>query len=182
MQSILQALMKYCIAILICAILGGFAGWGLSKWVFSPVYESSVMIFAWESNQDVNPVNSTTAMKSIELDLNSRLVNDYKEIITSRKVQDEVSRLKQQKFINEPRKNKINTDIQRNTRMIKIVASSSNPDAAVFVANTTAEVFINVVKDIMNLKSIQIIDAGELPKKTVKPNPVTNTILSLIHI
>ena len=180
MQSILQALMKYSIAILICAILGGLVGWSLSKWVFSPVYESSVMIFAWDANQDINQVNSTSAMKSIELDLNTRLVNDYKEIITSRKVQDEVSNLKQQKFTNEARKNNLSTDIQRNTRMIKIVASSSNPEVAVFVANTTAEVFIRVVKDIMNLKSIQIIDAAEFPKKPVKPNPLSNTIIGFI--
>ena len=177
MQSILQALMKYCIAILICAILGGFAGWSLSKWVFSPVYESSVMIFAWESSDD-----KTQKVKNqyVDIETNSRLVNDYKEIITSRKVQDEVSKLKQQKFATEAWKNNISSDIQRNTRMIKIVASSSKPEVAVFVANTTAEVFLKVVKDIMNLKSIQVIDAAELPEKPVRPSPITNTVVGFI--
>ncbi len=179
LQTIVRIVLKYWHIILLAAALGGFSGWGLSKWVFTPVYEANTTIFAWESSDD----EKTQKLKNqyMDIEANSRLVNDYKEIITSRKVQDEVYRLKQHKFINENKKNyKISSDIQRNTRMVKIVASSSNPEVAVFVANTTAEVFIKVIQDIMNLKSIQIIDAAELPENPVKPQPLVNAIIGFM--
>jgi len=179
LQTIVRIILKYWQIILLAAALGGFSGWGLSKWVFTPVYEANTTIFAWESSDD----EKTQKLKNqyMDIEANSRLVNDYKEIITSRKVQDEVYRLKQLKFINESKKNyKISSDIQRNTRMVKIVASSSNPEVAAFVANTTAEVFIKVIRDIMNLKSIQIIDAAELPENPVKPSPPVNAIIGFM--
>lgn len=171
-QSILRVLMKYWSALLICAILGGFAGWSLSKWVFSPVYESSVTIFAWEANDDIL---GTTAIKSQSLDLSTRLVNDYKEIITSRKVRKEVSARVQQKFPLGNNDYSVTSDLQRNTRILKIAVSASSPELAQFAATATAEVFTKVVQEIMNLKNIQIVDVAELPVNKVKPRPGTNT-------
>ena len=178
LQTCIRVLLKYWQIILLFALLGGISGWGLSKWGMTPVYVASTTIFAWElSDDDKSP---KTKNQYMDIEANSRLVNDYKEIITSRKVQDEVSKLKQQKFVNAGKANHISSDIQRNTRILKIVASSSNPEVAKFVANTTAEVFINVVREIMNLKNIQIIDAAELPDKPVTPNPMTNALLGFI--
>jgi len=177
LQTVIRILLKYWQIILLSTVLGGFTGWGLSKWVFTPVYEASTTIFAWESSDDDKALKA----KYLDIEANTRLVNDYREIITSRKVQNEVDRLKQQKFVNESKKNySISSDIQRNTRIVKIVASSSNPEVAAFIANTTAEVFTRMVKDIMNLKSIQIIDAAELPVNPVKPRPLVNTIFGLM--
>jgi len=177
MQSILRVLMKYRGALLICAALGGFSGWSLSKWVFSPVYESSVTIFAWESNEDIN---TPAAIKSQALDLSSRLVNDYKEIITSRKVRKEVSARVQQKFPLGNNAYSISSDLQRNTRILKIAVSASSPELAQFAATATAEVFTKVVQEIMNLKNIQIVDVAELPSGKSRPKPGTNTAIGFL--
>ena len=177
LQSILRILMKYCVVLLTCAVLGGLAGWSLSKWVLSPVYESSVTIFACESNEDAR---STTVTKAMELDLSTRLVNDYKEIITSRKVKKEVSVRVNAKFTGGRNKYSISSDLQRNTRILKITVSASSPELAQFAASTTAEVFTNVVREIMNLKNIQIVDVAELSNTPVKPNPLSNTIIGFI--
>lgn len=177
LQTGLRIILKYWQVILITAVLGGFSGWSLSKWGFTPIYSASVTIFAWESSDD----DKVQKAKYLDIEANTRLVNDYKEIIISRKVQDEVAKLKKQKFISEDKINySISSDLQRNTRMIKIVASSSSPEIASFVANTTADVFIQVVRDIMNLKSIHIIDSAKLPVNPVSPQPLVNTILGFI--
>lgn len=174
LQSILRVLMKYWGILLICAVLGGLTGWSLSKWVFSPVYESSVTIFAWESNGDAN---TTTAIKSQTLDLSSRLVNDYKEIITSRKVRKEVSARVKQKFPLGNNNYSISSDLQRNTRILKIAVAASSPELAQFAATAAAEVFSKVVQEIMNLENIQIVDVAELPTVKISPRPAINIII-----
>ncbi|MFA7232016.1 MAG: Wzz/FepE/Etk N-terminal domain-containing protein, partial [Victivallaceae bacterium] len=121
-QSIMRVLMKYWSILLICALLGGFAGWSLSKWVLRPVYESSTTIYALESNENHN---ATTASRAQDLDLSTRLVNDYKEIITSRKVKKEVSARVHQKFPQGGNEYSVTSDLQRNTRILKIVATAS---------------------------------------------------------
>lgn len=176
LQSILRVLMKYWHTLLICAILGGLAGWSLSKWVFSPVYESSVTIFAWDSDDDDK---NTTVIKSQALDLSTRLVNDYKEIITSRKVRKEVSARVRQKFPLGNNGYSISSDLQRNTRILKIAVSASSPELAQFAATATAEVFTKVVQEIMNLKNIQIVDVAELPTGQIKPRVGMNTATGL---
>ncbi len=47
LQTIVRIVLKYWHIILLAAALGGFSGWGLSKWVFTPVYEANTTIFAW---------------------------------------------------------------------------------------------------------------------------------------
>lgn len=177
LQSILRVLIKYWSIILVCAILGGFSGWILSKWVLKPAYESSVTIFAWETNE--NP-NATNAIKYQDIEVNSRLVNDYKEIITSRKVRKAVSVLINEKFTNGSREYKISSDLQRNTRVLKITASASTPELAQFAVTTTAQVFTSVVQEIMKMKNIQIVDVAELPEHKVSPKTGINIVLGFL--
>jgi len=177
LQSCIRALLKYWQVILLAALLGGFSGWSLSQWVFMPVYESSITILACDA-ADRDKVQQSMVQT---IELSNRLVNDYKELISSRKVQNEVARLKKQRFPEEQQKNfSVNSDLQRNTRMIKITATSSSPAVAAFAANTTGEVFIKVVWEIMRLKSIQVLDAAVLPLTPKSPKPLVNTMLGFV--
>jgi len=176
-QAILHILLKYWLIILIAAIAGGVLGWVFNKWIFAPVYESTKTVFAWESNDSET---KNLVAKIQDIDANTRLVNDYKEIIASRKVQKEVSELVKQKFSADKYKYKVNSDIQRNTRIIRISAYCSNPAVAQFVANATADVFIKTVQEIMNLRNIKIIDVAELPENPVKPQLLLNIIVGFM--
>ena len=176
-QTVLHILLKYWLIILCSAILGGILGWIFNKWVFEPVYESTKTVFAWESNESEI---KNIAAKVQDIDANTRLVNDYKEIITSRKVQKAVSALVKEKFPDGKYTYKVNSDLQRNTRIIRITAYCSNPAVAQFVADTTADVFIKTVQEIMNLKNIKIIDVAELPEAPVKPRLPINIMVGLM--
>jgi capsular exopolysaccharide synthesis family protein len=176
-QTILHILLKYWLIILISAIFGGIVGWICNKWVFEPVYESTKTVFAWESNESET---KNIVAKVQDIDANTRLVNDYKEIITSRKVQKAVWALVKEKFPDGIYKYKVNSDLQRNTRIIRITAYCSNPVVAQFVADATADIFIKTVQEIMNLKNIKIIDVAELPEAPVKPRLPINIIVGFM--
>lgn len=176
-QTVLHILLKYWLIILCSAILGGILGWIFNKWVFDPVYESTKTVFAWESNESET---KNIVAKVQDIDANTRLVNDYKEIITSRKVQKAVSALVKEKFPDGKYTYKVNSDLQRNTRIIRITAYCSNPAVAQFVADTTADVFIKTVQEIMNLKNIKIIDVAELPEAPIKPLLPLNIIVGFM--
>jgi capsular exopolysaccharide synthesis family protein len=177
MQCVLRVLLKYWGILLVCTALGGLLGWGLSKWVFKPVYESSITIFAWETNDDPR---ATNAIKYQDIEINSRLVNDYKEIITSRKVRNQVSTRINEKFGTGHGDYKISSDLQRNTRILKITALASTPEQAQFAATAAAEVFTQVVQEIMKMKNIQIVDVAELPNQKVSPKTGVNTAIFLL--
>jgi capsular exopolysaccharide synthesis family protein len=176
-QTVLHILLKYWLIILISAVFGGVLGWFFNKWVFTPVYESTKTVFAWESNDSET---KNLVAKIQDIDANTRLVNDYKEIITSRKVQKEVAELVKKKFSTDQFKYRVNSDLQRNTRIIRITAYCSNPAVAQFVADATADVFIKTVQEIMNLRNIKIIDVAELPENPVKPRLLINIIVGIM--
>lgn len=173
LQSILRVLMKYWTVLLICAILGALTGWSLSKWVIKPVYASSVTIYAWDNND--NPTTPTAKYQDIAL--NSQLVNDFREIITSYLVQDTVfTELKAKLPALQRSEFEIEASLQRNTRIIKIIATASTPEIAQMAANTSAAVFDKVVQDVMRLKNIKVIDSARLSLNALKPKTATNTV------
>ncbi|MHB9057118.1 MAG: tyrosine-protein kinase domain-containing protein [Paludibacteraceae bacterium] len=173
-----KLLFKYWLILLIGCILGSLFGIIFSKWIFKPEYESSVTAYAWQSNSGSDEISS---VKYQDIEVSSRLVNDYKEIITSFRVQDEVFNQIKQKFPDVQNSDyKINTMLLRNTRILKIVASSSNPQLAQFAANATASAFEIVVQNVMQHKNIKIIDPARLPQKPVSPRQPLNVAVGLI--
>jgi len=175
---LLKLLFKYWVVLLLGCILGSTTGFVVNKWIFEPEYESSVTVYAWQSNNGPDEIYS---VKYQDIEANSRLVNDYKEIITSFRVQDEVFNQIKQNFPDVHNSDyKINTNLLRNTRILKIVASSSDPKLAQFAANATTSVFEKVVQSVMQQKNIKIIDSARLPKDPVSPKRSVNIMVGFI--
>jgi capsular exopolysaccharide synthesis family protein len=177
-QFLLKLLFKYWMFLLIGCILGSLAGIFASKWIFTPEYESSVTLYAWQSNSGVDEISS---VKYQDIEANSRLVNDYKEIIISFRVQDEVFKQIKQNFPDVLITDyKINTTLLRNTRILKIIALASDPKLAQAAANTTTSVFEKVVQSVMQQKNIKVIDAARLPDTPISPRRPLNIMVGFI--
>ena len=71
--------------------------------------------------------------------------------------------------------------------LIRITATHSDPEVAAEIANTTSEVFIDVVENEIEITEgqsspvqLRMIDPGEIPENRSSPNLVLNSVLGLV--
>lgn len=149
----------------------------VSYYVMDPIYEANTTLYI------INNRSGTSDMTIAYNDLlvGQQLVNDYKEIVKSRKVTNKViedldltdwspSRLAE----------KISVSAKNNTRLIEIIVSDSNPQLAKDIADKLAEVFKSEAIELMKVENVNIVDTAQLPVNPVKPRHKMNIAVSFL--
>ena len=167
--------MKYWLVMVILMLFGAFTGFALSRWVISPVYQAKTSLYV---GLDTNKNEEKMSDVYSSVMLGSKLVNDYKEFITTRRVKtlvyDEVI---QKNLLPVPFDYEASVALKRNTRVVVISIQSHDPNTAKVIANVTARVFEKLSKDIMKLNNVQVIDTALLPTDYIKPKTRNNIVL-----
>lgn len=171
----LKVLLKYWLMILAFIILGGLIGLAISNWLISPVYEARTSLFVGmnqgDERRNVRDVQSA-------LILGGQLVNDYKELITSRRIKNQVrDEIINNNLLKTPLQYKTSVKVKRNTRIVEVCVLSHYPQTAQVVADVTAQAFEQLSKDIMRLQNVQIIDKAVYPEYYIYPKTKRNTVL-----
>lgn len=171
-----KLLLKYWLMILVFILLGGMSGLVISKWFITPIYEARTSLFVG-LNQEEEGKNIRDVQSAIIL--GGQLVNDYKELITSRRVKTQVrdNILNGNLLNNTPLKYETTVNLKRNTRIVEVCVLSPHPETARVVANVTAQVFEKLSKEIMRLQNVQIIDTAVYPEKYIYPRTYKNIII-----
>ncbi len=163
----LKIVLKYRYHLLASVVAGACIGFIVSKYLIRPVYQAKTSLFVGLNTED-NRSNMKDVYSGILL--GSQLVNDYKELITSKRIERMVSdEIRTKKLLEMEPEYKANVLLKRNTRVVVISVNSTSPKTAEVVANITAKVFISMAKEIMKLKNVQVIDRASLPRKYIKP-------------
>ena len=140
------------ITVLIFATIGGVYSIELKK----PVYTSSTSLVLAQSQGD-----ESSSITSTDINLNSKLVSTYAEIITSKTtIRDVISNLGLDLKEDAVKKNIKVTDVE-GTEVIKITVTNEDPEIASKIANETANVFINKAKEIYKIDNVQVLDLAE---------------------
>ena len=113
-----------------------------------------------------------------ELLLNQKLVTTYGEIVKSRVVTDEVINNLGLDLTYKEFTEKVNVNLVKDTEIIKIEVTDTNPQLATKIANETAQVFMKSVMDIMKVENIQVIDEAQVPELPIKPRPKLNMAIA----
>ena len=128
----------------------------------TPVYKSSTtLVLAKIDNQ-----NSQTGEESIttsDVQLNSKLVSTYSELVKSKKVLRKVISNLGIKIDEEKIRKNISVSSVKDTELIEITVTNEDPAIAARIANETAKVFIENVTEIYNLSNVHIVDEAEVP-------------------
>ncbi len=147
---------------------------GVSYFVLKPEYETFTTLMVGKSNE----YQAENTIDYNDLILNQKLVTTYGQIIKSRKVTDRVIEkmnldLSYDNFIS-----KVDVTLVKDTEIIKIQVKDEDPVLATEIANETALVFMDSIKEIMNVENVQIIDDAQVPKNKVSPRPVLNMAIA----
>ena len=137
-----------------------------------PMYQSNTtIVLVGESKKGYSQTDSQ---------LNQNLIGTYSEIITSRKVlQQVIDNLKLKMTVDELSQN-ITTSSVEDTEIIRITVNNEKKKMAAEIADEVADVFSDEIQDIYNLENVAIIDKAEEADAPYNINYVKDNVIYLM--
>lgn len=176
LKEIFDILKKHVAAILISM----FAGLALASvatfFIITPKYNSQAQLIV--------KLPRTDATNAGDVNTNLLMINTYKDMITGDLVMSTVKdRLESEydldKTVSEL-KGAIQVQQSQNSQMFYIVATDTKPVDAEHIANTTAKVFQENAKDVLDVDKISIISNAQASMTPVSPNNKLNLAIGLV--
>ena len=154
------------ITVIACLVIG------LTYTIFlkEPKYKSDVNVII------VNKDKQTTSLQS-DLAANQKLAATYRELVGSRRILNQVIDNLDLNYSIGQLQQMISVENVNDTEIIKITVSSSEPKEAKVIANETAKIFQDEVKDIYNLENISIVDKAILAKEPYNINILKESVI-----
>lgn len=169
-QELFFILRKWIVMVLLLFIISVTTAGIISYNVLQPVYETFTTLMIGKSNE----YQTYNSIEYNDLVLNQKLVSTYGELVKSRTVTDKViTNLGLDISYNDFR-NKVSVNSVKDTEIIKIQVSDKDPRLATDIANETAIVFMDIIKEVMNMDNVKIIDEAQIPRLPIKPRPMLN--------
>lgn len=166
------ALLKKWWLLLICALAGGIAAFSISRFLITPKYESTAMLYV---------LSKTTSVTSLtDLQLGDALAEDFTVIAKSNPVIDQaLEQIKEKSgktFTRDEVLDMISVNNQA-TRILVITATSTNAEDASVVANCVADATKDQMSEITKSDPPTTVEAAETAKEPVSPNILKNTAI-----
>lgn len=177
-KDFLEYLKKYILIILIVVVLFVAGIIFYDKNLKVPMYSSSTTIVLTQTNQ----AQEATITQN-DLQINSKLVSTYSEIVKSKLVlQQVINNLNLDYTYKELNKN-VSVENVQNTEILKVSVKDKNANNSSQIANNIAKIFSKEVSKIYDLNNVSIIDRAQVPKdvcnNTLKRDMVLSVFLAL---
>lgn len=152
----------------IIILFGGVAG-AFSKFVLTPQYKSTAMVYILSKE--------TTLTSLADLQIGSQLTKDYKIIVTSRRVLNQVIDDMELDLTYKEMLKKVTIDNPQDTRILSISVEDPDPSMAKMMADKIASVSSDYIGDIMEMVPPKLIEEGEIPVLKSSPSNVRNALI-----
>lgn len=147
----------------------------VSFYVLEPQYKTFTTLMVGKPK---DYQNYDSKLEYNDLLLNQRLVSTYGQIVQSRVVTDQVIENLGLDMSYSTFRDKVSVNLVKDTEIIKIEVIDVEPVLAANIANETAQVFMNSVKDIMMVENVQVIDEAQVPERPISPRPNLNMAIA----
>lgn len=140
-----------------------------------PLYKSSTTLILI-NNSGEDKINTQ------DITINSKLIGTYSKLIKSRSV---VEKVKEDLNLNEEIQNlssKISVTKEENADLLKITVIDKDPKKAQEIADKSAEVFSEKVKEIYNLENIKIVDKAEEHEDPYNINYLKDSVIIFVIV
>jgi capsular polysaccharide biosynthesis protein len=141
----------------------------------TPVYRASTMFL-------VNQAQPERSINYNEIQTNLELINTYRVIIKSPIILDEVIQQLNLEMESDALNEHITIFNENNSQVFTINVRQSNPKMAATIANTIADVFQDVIPQIMNVNNVNILSEANVEKaynNIISPKPKLNLLLGV---
>lgn len=171
--SLLKKLWMKKFLILFMALFFGTLALLGSIFLIKPSYSASTRIYV------INQQNAEN-ITATDLQAGSFLVNDYKEIITSRDVMKDVIATNSLSLSPDALSKMISVTIPTDTRVISITVTNHDPQQAKDLANSIREVASEKIKSVTKVQDVTPLEKAQLPSKPSSPNIKRNTMVGML--
>lgn len=162
----------------IIAIAGlAFVVAGASYTLFfkTPMYNSYTTMVLTTNNEKTNQ-----QITSSDITLNKNLVSNYRVIMKSHSILNQVINNLELNTTAEQLKKQISVTTEDETEIIRISVNSENADSAKDIANEIARVFSNDVARYYSIKNVAIVDYAEKANLPYNISLLKTTVLALL--
>lgn len=175
LQDIFWTLKKYFFWIILTTAVFVAGAFAYTEFLVTPMYETSFSMGVNSNGRD-----SSAQVTNNELVAEARIAETYKVLLTSQPVTDAVSA----KLGGTPSATKIEgmitASVQKDTMVIDVTVSDSDPQRAADVANTISEVAPKVLAELPVGGILYGIETAKVPKTPISPNLVSNLTIGFI--
>ncbi|MGN0158875.1 MAG: YveK family protein [Brotaphodocola sp.] len=170
--ELFRALKKRIWMILAAAVVAGGIAGAFSKFVLVPQFQSTSMVYILSKE--------TTLTSLADLQIGSQLTQDYKIIVTSRPVLEDVIETLGLNLGYEALKGKITIDNPKDTRILSITVQDSDPYLAKEITDAVAKISSEYIGDIMEMVPPKTIETGVVATKKSSPSNTKNALIGAV--
>lgn len=152
------------LAVILFVIIGAVYTFGFVK----PNYKSSTTLVLTKTDGNDTATTqqigqSSDSITTTDVNLNSKLVATYSELVKSNAViRQVISNLKINELTESGVRNSVSVSAVKNTELIEITVSNENAVYAAKIANEMADVFTQQVSQIYNINNVHVVDKAEV--------------------
>ena len=151
--------------IVICGILAGAAGFLISNFLITDLYESTTTVYI------LNKENSSTGTITYsDVQLGTQLTKDYVQMIQSRSVLDTVIAENELDLSYKALNSKTKVAMSNDTRIISITVTDEDPAMAQYLADEIRKVAAKRIEEVMNIEAVNTVDEADLPTTPTSPS------------
>ncbi|KXT72769.1 Tyrosine-protein kinase transmembrane modulator EpsC [Streptococcus sp. DD10] len=174
-MSLLKLLWRRKFLILLVSLFTSIVALGYSMFVVTPEYSSTTRIYVVNRSQSDNP-----GLTNQDLQAGTYLVKDYREIILSQDVLNQlISDLKLDLSIQELTK-KISVQVPTDTRIVSITVEDSTPEEASRIANALREVAAQKIIAVTRVSDVTTLEEAIPATTPSSPNIRRNVLLGFV--
>ncbi len=146
-------------------LLFALAGFLISRYLITPVYESTTKIYILNKTENASITYS-------DVQMGTQLTKDYAELIGSRYVLEKVIEELSLTMEYDELYKKISVETPSDTRIVSITVESIDPAQAMEVANCIREVASTHIQNVMDIDAVNVVETANFPVDKAKPSCV----------
>ncbi len=146
----------------------------ITYFLLTPLFQSSTLLLVNQSKEEGDMYTSN------EIRTNMDLINTYNVIITSSRILEGVVKELSLDQTAKTLRKRVGVESEGNSQVISIRVKDENPELAMQIANTMAEVFQREITEIMNVNNVSILTTAEVEVDPVSPNFFLNIVIGFL--
>ncbi|MCM3744107.1 Wzz/FepE/Etk N-terminal domain-containing protein [Sporosarcina luteola] len=176
LQDLFRTLKKRIVLIISAVIVAMGIAAVISYFYLTPIYQASTQILVNQQKFDQNQFNAQ------DIQTNLQLINTYNVIITSPAILSKVIENLDLDMTPAQLKGQFTVNSAQNSQVVNVTVQDTEAFRAVDIANTTAEVFQDEVKILMNVDNVNILSPAVLSENPtpVKPQKLLNIAIAAV--
>src|SRR5699024_1354265 len=176
-QDFLYIIGKRIKLVIIIPIACAIAGFLISVYLISPVYQAQVDLLVNQTYTEETDTSTTT-----DVEMNLRLIETYQFIISSSKIRGIVYEELDGKYSLDDLKKNLVVETSPDSQIINLHAKADTPGDASKLVNTFAVASQEEIADLMEMENVRILSEAKPDnfQNPVRPNPILNTGVSFL--